>query len=183
MSDLSKLSDEELVSSEHSDSGCTAELISRYMKVVFALAKKYSGCADYEELVSDGMEGLLSAIKSYDGEKGSFSAFAAVCVDNRLKNTVRRSIRRAKRLADEEELSLVADVKPTPEERVIARENNEDMLRAVENELSELERKCIKGVVMGFSYAQIAKRLGVERKAVDNALSRARNKLRGIYKG
>ena len=76
MSDLSKLSDEELVSSEHSDSGCTAELISRYMKVVFALAKKYSGCADYEELVSDGMEGLLSAIKSYDREKGSFSAFA-----------------------------------------------------------------------------------------------------------
>ena len=43
MSDLSKLSDEELVSSEHSDSGCAAELISRYMKVVFALAKKYSG--------------------------------------------------------------------------------------------------------------------------------------------
>lgn len=183
MTDLSKLSDEELMRSDRSDSGCAAELISRYMKLVFALAKKYSGCADYEELVSDGMEGLLNAVKNYDGEKGGFSAFAAVCVDNRLKNTVRRSIRRAKRLADEDALSFVADVKPTPEERIIARENNEDMLRAVESELSELERKCIKGVVMGLSYAEIAKRLGVDRKAVDNALSRARSKLREIYKG
>ena len=183
MADFSKLSDKELICGNRSDSACTAELISRYMKLVFALAKKYSGCADYEELVSDGMAGLLSAVQNYDDEKGEFSAFAAVCVDNRLKNTVRRSIGRAKRLADEEELSFVADCKPTPEERIIAEENNEDMLRTIENRLSELEYKCIQGVVMGLSYAEIARRLGVEKKSVDNALSRARSKLREFYKG
>lgn len=183
MADFSKLSDKELICRNRSDSGCAAELISRYMKLVFRLAKKYSGCADYEELVSDGMAGLLSAVQSYDDEKGEFAAFAAVCVDNRLKNTVRRSIRRAKRLADEDELNLVADCKPTPEERIIAKENNEDVLRKIEDELSELEYKCIQGVVMGLSYSEIAARLNVEKKAVDNALSRARGKLRGIYKG
>lgn len=182
MADFSKLSDKELILANRSDSGCAAELISRYMKLVFSLAKKYSGCADYEELVSDGMAGLLSAVKNYDEEKGEFSAFAAVCVDNRLKNTVRRSISRAKRLADEDELSFVVDQKPTPEEQIIAKENNEDLLRIIENELSELELKCIKGVAMGLSYAELSKRLGVDKKSVDNALSRARSKLREIYK-
>lgn len=183
MTDFSKFSDKELICRNHSDSGAVAELISRYMKLVFGLSKKYSGCADYEELVSDGMAGLLNAIQSYDDEKGEFSAFAAVCVDNRLKNTVRRSIRRAKRLADEEELTFVADCKPTPEEQFIARENNEDMLRIIKSELSELEYKCIQGVVMGLSYTEISKRLDVEKKSVDNALSRARAKLREIYHG
>lgn len=183
MADLSKLSDYELICGNRFDSGCAAELISRYMRLVFSLAKKYSGCADYEELVSDGMTGLLSAIQNFDSEKGEFSAFAAVCVENRLKNTVKRCVSRAKRLADEEELSLVADRKPTPEERIIAKESNEDMLRVIRNELSELEFKCIKGVIMGLSYAELAKQLGVEKKSVDNALSRARSKLRGIYKG
>lgn len=193
MADLSKLSDKELIlanlsdasgvpgANKYSGSGCVAELISRYMKLVFSLAKKYSGCADYEELVSDGMAGLLSAVKNYDEGKGEFSSFAAVCVDNRLKNTVRRSIKRAKRLADEEELSLVADGKPTPEERIIEKENSEAMLRVIENELTELEFKCIQGVAMGLSYAEMAGRLGVDKKSVDNALSRARSKLRGIY--
>lgn len=182
LADFSKLSDKELLSANRSDSGCAAELISRYMRLVFSLAKKYSGCADYEELVSDGMAGLMSAVKNYDEEKGEFAAFAAVCVDNRLKNTVRRSISRAKRLAYEDELSFVADNRPTPEERIIEKENNENLLRVIENELSRLEFECIKGVMMGLSYEELAKRLGVDRKSVDNALTRARSKLREFYK-
>lgn len=183
--DFSRLSDKELISlisENRSDGGCTAELISRYMKLVFSLAKKYSDHADYEELVSDGMAGLLGAVKSYDAAKGEFAPFAAVCVENRLKNTVRRSVSRAKRIADEDELSSVADGKPTPEERIIAKENNENLLRVIENELSQLELRCIKGVAMGLSYAELAKKLGVDKKSVDNALSRARSKLREIYK-
>ena len=64
MSDYSALSDKELLRNDPPDSAKLAELISRYMKMVFACAKRYSGAADYEELVSDGMEGLLSAVRT-----------------------------------------------------------------------------------------------------------------------
>lgn len=183
MADFSKLSDGELICLNRSESGCVAELISRYMKLVFSVAGKYSDTADYEELVSDGMSGLLNAVRNYDADKGEFSAFAAVCVENKIKNAVRRCVNRSKRLADEEELSYVADVSPSPEERIIAKENDEKVLRVIENELSELEANCIKGVIMGLSYAELSKRLGVDKKSVDNALFRARNKLRRIYNG
>lgn len=184
MSDYSAMSDKELLRNDPPDSGKLAEIISRYMKTVFAGAKKYSGAADYEELVSDGMEGLLSAVRNYSEEKGEFAAFASVCIENRLRNTAKRSRRRISLLADSESERLedIADPSPTPEEIVIARENSEEVIRGIKTELTDLELKCIEGAAFGLSYNEIAQKMNVDRKVVDNALSRARAKLRRYYK-
>lgn len=177
MTDFSSMSDEELLSGSR-DNGETAELISRYLKLVFAIARRYSRDADYEELVSDGMQALLSAISGYDREKGSFAAFAQTCIANRMKNTVDRSAKRAARFADEDEMMEMADLSPSPEERVIARESTEEFRRGMRTELTDMERRCLEGVIMGLSYAEIAERTGEDRKSVDNAIARARAKLR-----
>lgn len=184
MSDYSALSDKELLQNDPPDSGKLAELISRYMKMVFAGARRYSGAADYEELVSDGMEGLLSAVRNYSVEKGEFASFASVCVENRLRSTTKRSRRRISLLADSdpEKLEDIADPAPTPEEVVIAKENSEEVMRRIKAELTELELRCIQGAAFGLSYDEIAKRLNIDKKSVDNALSRARAKLRRCYK-
>lgn len=183
MVDYSHMSDKELLESNSADSGKIAELISRYMKTVFISAEKYSGLADREELVSDGMQGLLAAIQSYDAEKGEFSAYLSVCVDNKMKNTAKRSVRRKNKLAgtEPEELEEIADTRPTPEELVIDRENSKEVLQKMQENLTELELRCMEGVMMGLSYAEIARLNGVDRKAVDNAVTRARAKMRRIY--
>lgn len=181
MADYSSFTDKELLRSDPPDSGKVAELISRYMKTVLACAKRYSSAADYEELVSDGMEGLLAAIRGYDEEKGEFSGFASVCIENRLRNTVKRSLRRTALLDDPERLEEIADPAPNPEEMVIAREHSEEVMERIRTELTALEEQCIRGVIMGLSYEEIAGRLDVDRKSVDNALSRARAKLRRYY--
>lgn len=184
MSDYSALSDKELLRNEPPDSGKTAELISRYMKTVFSCAKRYSDAADYEELVSDGMEGLLAAVRNYDEEKGEFATFAAVCIENRLRNTAKRARKRTSLLAgaDPEQLENIADPAPTPEEIVMAREDSREVLSRIKAELTPLETRCIQGAAMGMSYDEIAKLLDVDKKSVDNALSRARSKLRRYYK-
>lgn len=182
----SQMTDRELLENieNNADSGTLAELISRHMKAVFAAAARYSGSADREELVSDGMQGLLAAISSYDSAKGEFSTYLNVCLENRLKNTAKRSQRRKNQLSDNasEELERIADTKPTPEEIVIDRENRAAILENMRTELTDLEFRCMEGLIMGLSYEETAQRLGIDRKAVDNAVTRARAKLRRLYK-
>lgn len=180
MADYSSLTDKELLCNDPPDSGKVAELISRYMKTVFACAKRYSDAADYEELVSDGMEGLLAAVRGYDAEKGEFAAFAAVCVENRLRNTAKRALKRAALLDDPENLERIADPAPTPEEAFIAREHSEEVMERIRTQLTELEEQCIRGVIMGLSYDEIARRFGIEKRRL-TTLFRARAKLRRYY--
>lgn len=183
MADYSHMSDRELLENNSADSGKITELISRYMSAVLSAAARYSGAADHEELVSDGMQGLLAAIRTYDSEKGEFSAYLSVCIDNRLKNTAKRATRRIGRMAGTEQDALeeIADTKPTPEEVVIDRESSEDVIRNMRTSLTSLEFGCMEGLMMGLSYSEIAKMLDIDRKSVDNAVSRARAKLRKYY--
>lgn len=175
MTDHSLFSDEQLI-----ESGSITELLSRYIPSVFAMAKKYSASADYEELVSDGMQALVAAVSEYDPVKGGFKAFVSVCVANRMKNTVSKAERRASKLSDEE-MELLPDTAPSPEERVISRETSEELYRLILEELTPLEKKCIDGVLMGLSYSEIAQKIGTDKKSVDNAVTRARAKLRRHY--
>lgn len=180
MANYSGWSDRELFENTPLDSGKVAELISRYMNVVFSYAKRFSLCADLEELVSDGMEGLLNAIQSYDLSKGEFAAFAAVCIKNRMRNTVKKSIRRNSEFLDAgpDELAEIPDPAPTPEELVIEQESSRSMLENLRGMLTEVELRCIECVALGLSYDDIAEQLGIDKKSVDNALFRARAKLR-----
>lgn len=187
--DYSAFSDEELIKSFEerlTDSGRITELVSRYMKTVFFYAAKYSAFADYEELASDGMQGLLDAMAGYDPSKGKFSTFAGVCISNRMKNASKRSVNRSAHISDSdaslEQLERMPDPSPSPEDVIIRREDDMVFFESLKRELSELELHCIDGVIMGLSYENIAAMLGVDKKAVDNALTRARAKLRRLYK-
>lgn len=183
MADYSQMSDRELLDNNSADTGKIAEIISRYMKVVFAAAVKYSASADREELVSDGMQALMNAVQSYNAEKGEFSAYVNVCIGNRLKTTVKKSLAHKVKVIDEDEADLakVPDKKPSPEEILIAREDSEEMLKFMRNNLTELEFRCIDGVIMGLTYEKIGEILRIDKKSVDNAVTRARAKLRKFY--
>ena len=183
MADHSSISDEELLrSGAQDDSERITELISRYTATVFSLARKYSAGADYEELVSDGLDALLGAVSAFEPSRGSFAAFASACISNRMKNTLDRTSRRRAKLAEGEELESVQDSAPTPEERVIGRESAAEMNLLIRTLLTDMERQCLEGVVMGYSYAEIAERTGLEKKSVDNAVARARAKLKPVFR-
>lgn len=174
------LSDEQLVGGGISADGADkiAELISRYSNLVFAMAGRFTQYADYEELVSDGLDALLGAVKTFEVSRGSFAAYASVCISNRMRNTSDKARRRVLRLADVSELEQLESTAPSPEELAILREDTYEMGRQMRALLSPLERRCLDGVVLGLSYAEIAEKIGCDRKAVDNAVARARAKLK-----
>ena len=182
MTNLSGRSDEELLSGGNPDSDTLAELVRRYKSMVFGLARRFSRFADYEELVSDGLCAFLAAAGEYSPERGSFGALAYVSVKNCMKNTVDKSIKHYERLIDaenaDEELEKSGITAPSPEDVFLEKEAERELYERFSGELTALELKCLEGVILGYGYDEIAAHLGIDRKSADNAVARARAKLR-----
>lgn len=77
------------------DRAAEEALVVRFGRVVRACARPlFLMGGDSEDLVQEGMVGLLAAIREYDPErKVSFRAYAEVCIRNRLLSAVKAASR------------------------------------------------------------------------------------------
>lgn len=159
----------------------TTLLISKYIPLIKAKANSFkSRCVEADDLISEGFLGLLNAIRSYNPEKGSFSAFASVCIANKMKSAVSKGSDGLVMMStDELSIEEISDGNPNTEDLIILKEQNNEMLKQVETLLSEREREVFYLYLSAYSYSQIAERLNISIKSVDNAITRAKTKLRG----
>ena len=156
----------------------TAMLIARYIPLIKARAAYFkSSSVERDDLISEGFLGLLGAIRSYDAEKGTFAAFASTCISNKMKTAVSKNGGNyPERVSmDEAKLEEIGDESPSAEELLIE--------KMTESLLSKREKDVFMLYLSAYSYAQIAEKLGISAKAVDNALSRAKAKLRSAMAG
>ena len=61
---------------------------------------------------------------------------------------------------------------------MISQENVAEIERIINEELSPLERQVCDLCLIGLNYVEISKILGRDEKSTDNALQRAKNKIR-----
>lgn len=183
-------SDKELVLlARNGDEAALTSLIRRYAPLVRMRAHSFSqGMLDEEDLYQEGMIALLSAVRGFREEKWeAFKPFAAVCVNNKLRNAVAAHMREKNApmrsylsLSDtQEEAELPADPKEDPAQMVIASEESDARRQKIETLLSPFERQVLQLYLNAFPYEEMARRLASTTKAVDNALQRTRRKLRG----
>ncbi len=67
-------------------------LIERNLRLVAHIVKKYGTGRDCDDLISIGTIGLIKAIGTYDGEKGTrLATYAARCIENEILMTIRAS--------------------------------------------------------------------------------------------
>ncbi|MCD7796473.1 MAG: sigma-70 family RNA polymerase sigma factor [Clostridiales bacterium] len=163
------------------------ELIKKYPLLVKAIAGGYSDTpAESDDLIQDGMIGLLAAIKSYDGNKGaSFKTYAGVCIDNSIQTSIRKFHRQKDitlnsivEYRDEELPSHRVNI--SAEDTFIAKESVYILNKTLDENLSDFENEVLRLHIVGCSYSKIAKKLCKSPKAVDNALQRIRKKLASI---
>ena len=66
-------------------------LVMRYNRLVRVCARPYFlAGGDSEDLIQEGMVGLLNAIREYDPGKGSsFRTYAETCIRNRILSAIR----------------------------------------------------------------------------------------------
>lgn len=157
-----------------------ALLTYRYARIIRIKASKLK-TADIEadDLQQEGFIALFSAVKAYSSDKGSFSSFADVCIGNRMKNAVLRARRYEK--AEDYDFEQIQDDSAPTDDFVILKEYNTELFKRLSQILSQREFSVIGLYMNGYSYKQIAEKLGTSVKSVDNSLSRARQKLKKLF--
>lgn len=183
------------------DSYAEEELVSRYMRLVRICARPlFLAGGESEDLIQEGMFGLLSAVRQYNNEhNASFKTFAEWCIRNRLRSAVKSAsslkhdplnnrVPLESILSDESQTQAVACAElfqKSPEEQVLARENKkytEQLYLSLVSMLSKYGKAVLTYYLEGLSYKEIAKLTGKGDKAVDNAIQRIRRKTAQMLK-
>lgn len=152
-----------------------------------------------EDLIQEGMIGLIKAVRDFDQtQKASFASFAELCVSRQMYTAIEAS-RRKKHIPlnsyislyeegesadDEKKLPLIDTIEPAiennPEVLYFGKEFTEAFVEELKESLSVLESHVLYLHLMGTDYKTIAELLGKSPKTIDNALQRIRNKAERI---
>lgn len=177
---MQQISEEMLQRAANGDEAALAALIARMMPVIRkgAWSTQAPGL-DFDDAVQEGLIGLFGAVRGYDPSRGvPFVSYAANCIANAQRDAYRAATRK-KHAPLNDSVPLPEDeAAPGPEELAIASENRTDVLAQIDTLLSPLERAALLASLDGLSPAEAAKALERTPRAVENALARARRKLR-----
>lgn len=159
------------------------EITRRYKGLVSKLAFQYC-TAEYDvcDFTQEGLLGLLSACKTFNGGDGSsFKNYAALCIKRRFISIIRKS--KSKSAIPNENIISLDDVElcdkslANPEELVVSKERLENLLIQMKSNLSQKEISVVYFYLQGLSYNKIAEKTGLSKKSVDNTLQRIKKKL------
>ena len=148
-----------------------------------------------EDLIQEGMIGLIKAVRDYDAAQGaSFASFAELCVSRQMYSAIEAS-RRKKHLPLNSYISLYeegeteddgrnvplidtieSEGESDPEAIYFGKEYTEAFVEQLKERLSPLEKHVLYLHLMGTDYRTIAELLDKSPKSVDNALQRIKSK-------
>lgn len=177
---LNEISDEELavLARDKNDEAFT-RLVSRCSGMLKALSARYcTGLLESEDLVQEGLLGLLSAVQTYRTSADvTFRTYAYACARNRMVSALRgRNGVVAESLDDEDEPFAISGC-DDPASLLVRQEELQQLRERLRAGLSPLEYRVLMAHLSGYSYREIAKHLDITEKAVDNARQRLRRKL------
>lgn len=177
---LSSFSDEELVRRYRlgrNSRSCETEIVVRYFSFIKSKASSFGyDCSSREDLVEEGLLGLMNAVRCFDEEKGNkFSAYAYSCVVNRMRTAA-------------EKLSKVSESEETSEdEHGEDREDPEsiflgkELAAEIRERLTPSEFSVFSLYAKGMTAGEISAQLGISYKSADNAVQRSRRKLMELF--
>lgn len=173
------------------------------VKYKFMVRKKaramYLLGGENEDLIQEGMIGLIKAVRDFDvTQKTSFSSFAELCVSRQMYSAIEASNRKkhlplnsyvslyedSEQVGEGRSLPLIDTIESSkendPEVLYFGKEYTEAFAEQLKELLSPLENHVLYLHLMGTDYRTIAELLGKSPKSVDNALQRIKTKAQKI---
>ncbi len=198
-----KLSDEELIERYRAgETGIMDYLMDKYKNLVLGKTRSlYMMGGDSEDLIQEGMIGLFQAVNDYDfGRDASFFTFAELCISRKVYNAIKASNDKKHSFlnnyisffdsqSDEDKKNTLTMIEQLPgndeqdpEKFVLTKELMEELERAIRDSLTPLERECFGLYMTGMKSGEVARIIGKSAKETDNAIQRAKKKLKKIRK-
>ena len=170
------------------DSEAIDWILKEYSKILSFNAQKYYLIgAEQEDLLQEGILGLLKAIKFYDETKSSFSSFAFLCIRREMISAIRKAntqknsvlneaLTTSSMIEDSSDVDNYISSENNPEEAYLLKEEIEEFKKFSENNFSKFEKEVLTYLIRGYSYREIAKILSKNLKSIDNTIQRIRKK-------
>ena len=147
---------------------------------------KYVGSFDVpfserEDLMQEGLIGLLKAVRSYDGSSSSFTTYSFHCIKTHIISALRRYSRQTKASMAEQIFDRnTSEMSISPETEFIDKESTKQLYDKFFSVLSSYESKVFELYLADVPIAEIALRTGKDGKSVENALQRIKAKLKKL---
>lgn len=201
MSKYDRMTDEQLLCDyKNGNQEIMDYLMVKYKSMVRKKARAmYLLGGENEDLIQEGMIGLIKAVRDFDvTQKTSFSSFAELCVSRQMYSAIEASNRKkhlplnsyvslyedSEQVGEGRSLPLIDTIESSkendPEVLYFGKEYTEAFAEQLEELLSPLENHVLYLHLMGTDYRTIAELLGKSPKSVDNALQRIKTKAQKI---
>ena len=163
------------------DDSAKASLLHLYRPLIDSLSYQFSATLPKEEQKDFAQEATIAffhALEQFDHEKGiAFGYFAKVCISNRLIGYLRkRTASLTGNAVPIEEVVFPADDDPAKHLRDY--ESYLALCDRIRKVLSDFENRIWTLHMSGLTALEIAQATGSDKKSIENALARARRKLR-----
>lgn len=189
------LTDEQLITRyREGDTGVEEYLLVRHKPLVRGIARElYLVGGDHDDLLQEGMLGLLRAVRTYDpGRDASFRSYAATCVRRQMYDAILTAQRKKNsplnssvsiHSLEENHVESRMGSADSAENVVLAQDSAEQLKEKILSALSPMEREVLTLYLSGLNYTEIADKMHRPQKSVDNALQRIRAKTHKIVEG
>ena len=187
-------SDEQLCAMAQQGNRTAEEALAvRYFSVVKACSRPYLlAGGDCEDLIQEGMLGLLKAVRAYAPERNvPFEAFARMCITRRVYSAVSAAsaakhepLNHSESIAKTplfDENSKAVHAVSDPVNVVIDMEEYRERQQRLQALLSAFESRVLALYLDGCSYEEMAAEVGKSVKSVDNAIQRIRRKAAALF--
>lgn len=204
MKKYDRMTDEQLIQElRKGDRAIMDYIMDKYKSMVRKKARAmFLLGGENDDLIQEGMIGLIKAVRDYDLSQGnSFSSFAELCVSRQMYSAIEASKRKkhfplnsyislyeeSDAHQDGKKMQLIDMIEPQqetdPEALYFSREYTEVFVEQLKDMLSPLENHVLYLHLMGTDYKKIAEILEKSPKSIDNALQRIRGKAEKMLQG
>lgn len=156
--------------------------------------------ADFDDILQEGMIGLYKAINGYNKDRNdSFNTFASMCIHHQIQNAVKVanskknsplnnymsiSIEGCITSEDEDKPKIMLEASDKCAEQMsLDKENAKLLYNKIKQQLKGEQYNILLMYLSGYSYSEIASKLKISNKNVDNNIQAIKRKLKSVLKG
>lgn len=176
------------------DQEAISEIFKKYQGFITLKTKNYFLLgADKDDLIQEGMIGLLKAIRAYDhSREASFKTFASLCIKRQIITAIKVSNSNKNKVFNQaaggfyegEEKNVSYEKKSfkfySPEEICLGKEKIKSLRNALDKSLSRMEKEVFDYMIKGYNYIEISEKTGRNVKAIDNTIQRVKKKMKSF---